>query len=603
MPNCGHGKAADSSMSKPGKGYYSLRSFFDYLKAYKSKLILVFVSFAISNVALALVPVYIGKLVGALSATPVQGHEAVIWVWVLIGLSSIHNLVWRGSEILYRKYILPLSYQYDTLLFRELIHYPYPYFVDKFTGKLSSYITTISQELRQFLDDIFYNYTSQFISLVATGIILTTVNWQTGLIFVVGMISMFGLGRVTISNNIKYEKVATDVQSTKNGKLVDAIANFVNVKSFRKEYAEWKTIEDEQSKVISSQKRAFLWGIVFWGAMSIIVRDLMWPATIGLNVYLFFHHQISLAGLTVVLSTILIFTNTVWDLIWVTSQFSLKLARIEEAHRYLFGPVNIFRKIRTFKNLEVQPPNFHSDLEFNELNFAYPDRPQTPVLQNISLKIKKGEKLGVVGPSGSGKSTLTKLLLGYYEVKTGILLDGKPVDVDHLAKLVSYVPQDTSLFHRTIAENIAYAADRDVNRNEILAAAKRAHAHEFITQIEGSYEALVGERGVKLSTGQRQRVAIARAFVDDRPILVLDEATSALDSESELLVQQALEELWHDKTVIAIAHRLSTLRHMDRIIVMDKGQIVEQGSHALLLERKGVYARLWTHQSGGFLEG
>jgi ATP-binding cassette subfamily B protein len=168
---------------------------------------------------------------------------------------------------------------------------------------------------------------------------------------------------------------------------------------------------------------------------------------------------------------------------------------------------------------------------------------------------------------------------------------------------VSYVPQDTSLFHRTIAENIAYAADRNVNREEILAAAKRAHAHEFITQIEGSYEALVGERGVKLSTGQRQRVAIARAFVDDRPILVLDEATSALDSESELLVQQALEELWHDKTVIAIAHRLSTLRHMDRIIVMDKGQIVEQGSHALLLERKGVYARLWTHQSGGFLEG
>jgi ATP-binding cassette subfamily B protein len=170
-----------------------------------------------------------------------------------------------------------------------------------------------------------------------------------------------------------------------------------------------------------------------------------------------------------------------------------------------------------------------------------------------------------------------------------------------LGSLISYVPQDTTLFHRTIAENISYASDGPVTEEQIIEASKRAHAHEFIENIDYGYKALVGERGVKLSAGQRQRIAIARAYLDNKPILVLDEATSALDSESEVLVQKALEELWKEKTVIAIAHRLSTLRNMDRIILISNGRISEQGTHDELLLRKGAYARLWSHQSGGFL--
>ncbi len=224
------------------------------------------------------------------------------------------------------------------------------------------------------------------------------------------------------------------------------------------------------------------------------------------------------------------------------------------------------------------------------------------MLSEISLRIGQGEKIGIVGKSGSGKTTLTKLLLGYYPIPDGqILLDDQPIDTRDLAQLVSYVPQDTSLFHRSIADNIAYAAEREVNREEVIKAAKQAHAHEFIDQIPEGYEALVGERGVKLSAGQRQRIAIARAFLDDRPILVLDEATSALDSESEVLVQEALEALWEHKTVIAIAHRLSTLRHMDRIIVIDRGMIIEEGNHRELMHQNGRYAKLWAHQSGGFI--
>jgi ATP-binding cassette subfamily B protein len=247
-------------------------------------------------------------------------------------------------------------------------------------------------------------------------------------------------------------------------------------------------------------------------------------------------------------------------------------------------------------------PQFESSLELKSLQFAYPDKPEQRILSDISLTIKKNEKLGIVGTSGSGKTTLIKLLLGYYELPPGMVaLDGHEIDSREVVKLIAYVPQDTALFHRSIAENIAYGSDKKESREAIEQAAHRAHAHEFISQMSETYDTVVGERGIKLSMGQRQRVAIARAFLDEKPILVLDEATSALDSESEVLVQKALEDLWHDRTVIAIAHRLSTLRHMDRIVVMDHGRILEQGTHQELLEQKGQYYRLWQHQSGGVL--
>jgi ABC-type multidrug transport system fused ATPase/permease subunit len=320
-------------------------------------------------------------------------------------------------------------------------------------------------------------------------------------------------------------------------------------------------------------------------------------------VYLFLHHEISVTQLATLLSTILIFSSGVWEAIWYISQLNLKLARVEEAHMYLFGKVNIVKQQDTEREHPIQKYELTHELAIKNLHFAYPDKQDKLVLKDIDLVLKKGEKLGVVGKSGSGKTTLTKILLGYYPTTdTHIELDDRAIDTRDLAALISYVPQDTSLFYRSIADNIAYAADRAVSRQEVVEAAKQAHADEFISSISEGYDVLVGERGVKLSAGQRQRIAIARAILDNKPILILDEATSALDSESEVLVQKGLESLWEHKTVIAIAHRLSTLRHMDRIIVMDKGRIVEEGTHQELLKRKGAYAKLWAHQSGGFIE-
>jgi len=231
------------------------------------------------------------------------------------------------------------------------------------------------------------------------------------------------------------------------------------------------------------------------------------------------------------------------------------------------------------------------------------------VFDDLSLEIAAGEKVGLVGRSGAGKSTLVNLLLRFYDIDGGhIRIDGHDIaeaTQDSLRQQIGMVTQDTSLLHRTILDNIRYGRP-DASLEEVIDAAKKAHAHEFIADLTDpngrrGYETLVGERGVKLSGGQRQRIAIARVLLKNAPILVLDEATSALDSEIEAAIQESLDELMRGKTVIAIAHRLSTIAAMDRLVVLEKGRIVEMGSHRELLERQGVYASLWLRQSGGFL--
>jgi len=241
-------------------------------------------------------------------------------------------------------------------------------------------------------------------------------------------------------------------------------------------------------------------------------------------------------------------------------------------------------------------------ISWNKVQFEYGTN---AVFDNFELSIKPGQRIGLVGPSGAGKTTFVSLLLRQHDIDSGdILIDGQnisQVTQDSLRENIAVVPQEPLLFHRTIRENIAYGKP-DATDEEIIAVAQKAQAHDFIMQLETGYDTLVGERGIKLSGGQKQRVAIARAMLKDAPILVLDEATSALDSESEVEIQKALEILMEGKTVIAVAHRLSTLRKMDRILVLETGKIVEDGSHDELTQSGGTYQRLWEHQAGGFLQ-
>jgi ATP-binding cassette subfamily B protein len=245
-------------------------------------------------------------------------------------------------------------------------------------------------------------------------------------------------------------------------------------------------------------------------------------------------------------------------------------------------------------------------IELTNVEFHYADASRdNHVFRKLSLSIKPGEKIGLVGPSGGGKSTLTRLLLRFEDVTSGtIAIDGQNIAgiaQESLRQAISYVPQEPLLFHRTIAENIAYGKP-DATLKEIEQAAKQAYAHDFIKDLSDGYDTIVGERGVKLSGGQRQRVAIARAILKDAPILLLDEATSALDSESEVFIQEALWKLMQKRTTLVIAHRLSTVQKMDRIVVLEDGKITEEGPHGSLLSQSGTYARLWAHQSGGFIE-
>ncbi len=336
--------------------------------------------------------------------------------------------------------------------------------------------------------------------------------------------------------------------------------------------------------------------------MSLVVRYLVWPVSILLNLHLYLTGQLSLAQFTTFLSVLVMFSDFIWGTVWEIAQLNLRLARVEEAYRYLFAgrPIAVDQPVELPGTTPAAASRAPGRLEFCGLSFAYPENDGRPVLAGIDLTIEPGEKIGVVGRSGSGKTTLIKLLLGYYPLAMEtVRMDGRPTSNYALAAGISYVPQDTALFHRSIRDNITYGTAVAATQEQIESAARRAHAHGFISQAPEGYDTIVGERGIKLSTGQRQRIAIARAFLDAKPILILDEATSALDSE--VLVQHALEELWRDKTVIAVAHRLSTLLNMDRIIVLDEGVIVEQGSHRELLDRHGKYRALWRRQSGGTL--
>jgi ATP-binding cassette subfamily B protein len=251
-----------------------------------------------------------------------------------------------------------------------------------------------------------------------------------------------------------------------------------------------------------------------------------------------------------------------------------------------------------------KPRISHGAITFKNVIFTH-DGAEGALFRDLNLTIAAGEKIGLVGHSGSGKTTLTRLLLRFSDVDAGsITIDGQDIShltQDDLRRHIAYVPQEPILFHRSLAENIGYGKP-DATQDEVETVAHLAHAHSFISHLPEGYQTLVGERGVKLSGGQRQRVAIARAMLKNAPVLVLDEATSSLDSESEVLIQSALWKLMEGRTAIVVAHRLSTIQKMDRIIVLDEGNIIEQGTHADLLKSGGAYAKLWAHQSGGFIE-
>ena len=325
-------------------------------------------------------------------------------------------------------------------------------------------------------------------------------------------------------------------------------------------------------------------------------------STAGVALYLWTKGQVGIGAVAAASAMALRLNGISHWIMWEVSTLFEHIGTVHDGIRTLSRPHTVLDKPGA-PPLRVR----RGEIRFDHVSFGYGG--QRAIIDDLCLHIRAGEKIGLVGRSGAGKSTIVNLLLRFYDVEAGaVIIDGQNIaDVaqDSLRAQIGMVTQDTSLLHRSVRDNIVYGRP-SASDPEMIAAATRAEAHEFILGLADhmgrhAYDAHVGERGVKLSGGQRQRIAIARVMLKDAPILLLDEATSALDSEIEVVIQQSLYRLMEGKTVVAIAHRLSTIAAMDRLVVMDKGRIVEEGDHRTLLASGGLYARLWAHQSGGFL--
>jgi ATP-binding cassette, subfamily B, bacterial len=383
-----------------------------------------------------------------------------------------------------------------------------------------------------------------------------------------------------------------------SGHVADSLGNAEAVRAFARERHEAqihaRNVLDYGSKTLRS-----------WDFQNMRIDTVTAPLNVVTNV----------VGLMVALATSET-TGASLEAVFITFSYYTSATRVMwEFNRIYRNIESAMTDAAQFTELLLEPPTVVDadeprafaprdfGVELKQVTFQYPVSP-APLFERLSLRIESGTKIGFVGRSGGGKTTLTRLLLRFLDVNSGeITIGGLPIDrvpQSALRQAIGYVPQDPSMFHRTVADNIRFgrpeATDAEVER-----AARLAHAAEFIDELPARYETLVGERGVKLSGGQRQRVAIARAILKNAPILILDEATSSLDSESEAFIQDALWNLMEGRTALVIAHRLSTVRRMDRLVVLERGAIVEQGSHEELLARNGIYAALWARQSGGFL--
>jgi ATP-binding cassette subfamily B multidrug efflux pump len=421
-----------------------------------------------------------------------------------------------------------------------------------------------------------------------------------------GWLGMYSLAMVYFVPRLGAVAMAqADARSMMTGRITDAYTNITTVKLFSHTQRESRYVQTAMAeflKTVYAQMRM----VTGFEIVNHILSMALIASTAGVALWLWTQGRVGVGALAAATAMALRLNGISHWVMWEMASLFEQIGTVQD------GINTLARSPTVVDRADAQPLRVtRGDIRFEAVSFSYGAAAGSPrpVVEDLNLHIRPGEKIGLVGRSGAGKSTIVNLLLRFYDISQGrVLIDGQDIahgTQDSLRAQIGMVTQDTSLLHRSVSDNIRYgrpdAADPDV-----VAAAKRAEAHDFIVGLSDAmgrtgYDAHVGERGVKLSGGQRQRIAIARVMLKDAPILLLDEATSALDSEVEAAIQQSLNRLMEGKTVVAIAHRLSTIAAMDRLIVLDKGRVIEEGNHYSLLAQGGVYARLWAHQSGGFL--
>lgn len=467
-------------------------------------------------------------------------------------------------------------------------------------GKLVSDAIDFPGAFSQLANAVFINLIPFSLVLIVGSTLVFAESWALGIVITIMAAYALISG---IFESLKRKPIRQRrLKATKavTGHLADAILNVQTVKTFANEDAELNQHRTLNTNLLNL--RLTDWQLAAsQGNNRMLILVLMQLVFILLSIKLVQNNPALLGVGIFAFSFTVTISNRLFDINSLVRNIEEGLLQASPMTKILLETAEIHDK-QDARSLRVTK----GAIKLDNVDFQYPDssNDQT-VFSGLQLDITPGEKIGLVGPSGGGKSTLTRLLLRFDDINGGsIMIDGQniaEVTQQSLRQAIAYVPQEPLLFHRTLRENIRYGMP-DATDERIMKAAKQANAHDFIMELPAGYDTLVGERGVKLSGGQRQRVAIARAILKDAPILILDEATSALDSESETLIQDALRELMKGRTTIVIAHRLSTIQKMDRILVLENGEIAEQGTHRQLLKGKGTYAKLWKHQSGGFLE-
>jgi ATP-binding cassette subfamily B protein len=551
----------------------------------------------LASVLRAFIP-FIYKIIVDTATTVTSGSYTALWqaVVLFIVISLVSNLMWRCSGFSGMHWATGVRATGRAALTAYLTLHSHQYFSDRFAGSLSNKVKQAGDGLRDFAEAWLWQFLSFIISVIASFIIVFITSPIVGFIllglfaFITPLNIYFARKRVPLS-------VTGQAAETKlNGASVDLITNITAVHEYARRSYELLRIKD----LISHRRERGLinWRYSEWVLTSNnIIQGVFTGGMLLVAVYLATQGTITPGDVILFLTMVSLLED---QLTFIGSQFN-SFAESWGTVKESLEEVTEVHDVADTENSEPLPVTTGS-IQLDDVSFSYAGR---SVFKNLSLTIPAGQKVGVIGRSGAGKSTLVKLLLRHYDLEHGsILIDGHEitsVTKESLRAAIAIVPQEPALFHRTVSENIAYGKP-DATREEVIHAARQAQAHEFIETLTHGYDTIVGERGVKLSGGQRQRVAIARALLKDARILLLDEATSALDSESEVLVQKALLILMEGRTVIAIAHRLSTLRAMDRLIIFDEGKIVEDGTHDELLAKGGLYADLWNHQAGGFLE-
>jgi ATP-binding cassette subfamily B protein len=480
--------------------------------------------------------------------------------------------------------------------FEYLMRHSYTFFSNQFAGALTHRVSKFARGLETVSDSILTQFYPMFIYIGGAVIVLYLHNHIIGIALLCWAIMMTAFQLYVARIRQPIRQLRSEADSKLTGSLADAVSNHMTVVTFAGETHELGIVQ----KVVETWRKATMRSWFF--------DDLIWAIQ---------------GFMVIVLNIGLLYVAVLY---WRAGQ--LTVGDFVLMQTYLIGTfgmlVNLNRELRRFFDVYAEATEMAEILDqphdiadrpdarglrvtngvvaFQNVTFSFSSNRK--VLDSFNLTIAQGQKIALVGLSGAGKSTVTKLLLRLYDVSSGsIKIDDQniaEVTQQSLREAISFVPQEPILFHRSLMENIRYGR-RDATDDEIIEAAKKAHCHEFISEFPEGYATLVGERGVKLSGGERQRVAVARAILKNAPILVLDEATSSLDSESEALIQDALQTLMQGKTVVVIAHRLSTIMRMDRIVVLDHGHIVADGTHQELLAQEGLYQKLWSIQAGGFI--